>query len=151
MKKIWLSTIILIFAGIVSSGTGIWFIVGDFPFDRTGFADKMDISKEELLATNPEIVMWATHTTNQLGSVSMGWGLFIIALAWLGIRKNNRYAWYALWVGGVPTLLYSAIKEIVRYGVLDTGSILNITAFLLFFLGMLLPVKSFLGKNDSSM
>lgn len=150
MKIIWFSTILLLFAGLVAALTGIWFIVGDFPFDsETGFSDKMNISKDDLVVFNPKILSWVIHTTDQVGSVSMGWGLFVIALAWFGVRKLKKFAWYALWIGGTPTLLISTLKEIMRYGILDTGSILNMVVFLLFIIGMLLPIKSFMPtKNE---
>ena len=149
---VWASVVILICSGLVAALTGVfWFILADFPFDNsTGYADKMEITRAELMETNPAIVAWAGQTVNQLGSVTMGWGLFIIALAWFGIRKSSKDAWYVLWMGGAPTLLYSSVKEIVRYGWTDTGSVLKLAAFLLFFLGMLLPINSFVGTKGET-
>jgi len=68
---------------------------------------------------NTKIYLWAIHTVDQLGSVIMGWGLFIIALTWFGIRNKNKLAWNSSWIGGTPTLLFSALKIIHRYGIYD--------------------------------
>ena len=107
----------------------------------------MEIVKAAQLETNPAIEAWAEQPANQLGSVTMGWGLFIIALAWTGIGKESKGAWYVLWIGGAPTALASSVQKIVRYGWSDSGSTLNLAALSLLCLGLLLPIKSIVRKK----
>ena len=140
-----ISASFLAIAGLLAALTGILFIVGDHPFHREGgFSEEMGMTKTEIEAFNPKIVDWTMHVSDQVGSVSMGWGLFIIVLSWFGIRRENKVAWYALWIAGTPTLFISSFGEIIQFGTFDVGSVLSIGVFILFMIGMLLPIRIFL-------
>lgn len=141
------SAIMLTIAGCAAALTGIWFIAGEHPFHRDGYSEEMGMTKAQLQAINPQIVDWTMHVSDQVGSVSMGWGLFIVVLAWFGVRNGQKVAWYALWIGGAPTLLISSFGEITQFGSLDTGSLLSIFVLALFLTGMLLPIATFLPRK----
>ena len=118
------SAIMLTIAGCAAALTGIWFIAGEHPFHRDGYSEEMGMTKAQLQAINPQIVDWTMHVSDQVGSVSMGWGLFIVVLAWFGVRNGQKVAWYALWIGGAPTLLISSFGEITQFGaVRQSGSL----------------------------
>jgi len=45
----------------------------------------------------------------QVGRMTMGWGLFVIGLAWFGVRRFNRASWIMLWVVGIPAMIISTL------------------------------------------
>ncbi|MFQ5941341.1 MAG: hypothetical protein ACE5KA_06565 [Nitrososphaerales archaeon] len=69
--------------------------------------------------------------------------MFIVSLAWLGIRKVNKNVWYALCIAGTPTLIIATFGESVQFGSLDIGSILSMLVFSIFIAGMILPARIF--------
>ena len=140
----------LIFAGgLIAATTGAWFIVGEHPFHRAGgFAKEFGMTRAQVDGFNHEISDWVIHVSDQVGAVSLGWGLFLMTLAASGVRHGQRSAWLALWLGGTPTLVFAAFGELSAFGTLDTGSILSIVVLLLFLMGMLLPARVFLARAE---
>lgn len=138
--------IALIFvAGLVAGLNGAWFIVGQHPFDDGGYSEEVDLTREEAREVNPELEDWLLHVSDQTGSVTLGWGLFVMAVAGLGLRTEQPYAWTILLVGGLPTLVISAFGEYVQFGHLDTGTILSMGVLGLFLLGLAL---TYVGSDE---
>lgn len=136
------AAIMMIIAGLVAVLNGIWFIVGDHPFYlEKGYAKDFDMTESEVQQFNPQLAKWVMHVSDQVGSVSVGWGLFIITLAWVGIRHGRKWAWNTLWVGGTPTALYASFGELLMFGAMDFGSILSLVVLTIFLVAMLLPIR----------
>lgn len=129
--------VVLVFvAGLVAALNGAWFIVGQHPFDDDGYSEEVDLTREEAREVNPELEDWLLHVSDQTGSVTLGWGLFVMALAGLGLRTGQPYARPTLLLGGLPTLTFSAFGEYVQFGHLDTGTIISMGVLGLFLLGI---------------
>jgi hypothetical protein len=133
--------------GLVSAATGVYFLVGNHPFHRAGeFAEEFGMTRAQVEAVNPEIAHWVMHVSDQVGAVSLGWGLFLVLLAAFGLRLGHRPSWLALWAAGLPTLLFAAFGEVTMFGHLDEGSLLSMGVLVLFLVGMLLPAREFLAR-----
>lgn len=116
----------------------------DHPFNgANSMAEEFGMTRAEVDAFNPKLSAWMIHVSDQVGSTSLGWGLFLMALAWLGIRKGSRTAWWALWIGGTPTVAYSAFGEYIMFGTWDIGSLLSLGVLVIFLIGMVLPIPVF--------
>jgi hypothetical protein len=152
MRKFLLpSAICISFAGLVSSVTGAWFIIGAHPFHRDNrFSEEFGMTEAQLNAFNPQIADWGRHVSDQVGSVSFGWGLFLITLALFGVLRGHKPSWIILWIAGIPTSLYSAFGEHIQFGTLDTGTLLSMFVFLLFLVGMLIPTRLFINQRGST-
>ena len=138
------AAVLISLAGLVAAVTGAWFIFGQHPFHRSdGFAKEFGMTQAQIDSFNPEISHWVIHVSDQVGAVSLGWGLFVMCLAAFGVRDGQRSAWLSLWLGGLPTLLFAAFGELSSFGTLDTGSILSLAVLGLFLAGMLLPLRLF--------
>lgn len=125
-------------AGLVAALNGAWFIVGQHPFDDGGYSEEVDLTREEAREVSPELEDWLLHVSDQTGSVTVGWGLFVMAIAGFGLRTGQPYARPTLLVGGLPTLIFSAFGEYVQFGHLDTGTLISIGVLGIFLLGIVL-------------
>lgn len=122
--------------GLIAAAYGLWFIASDQPFDSSGYADEFDMQQSEIAAFNPRVASWSIHVQNQIGSLSFGWGIFIMAIAATGLRMNVPWARNVLWICATPTLLYSALHEFIEFGTMDVGTLSAIIAAAVFVLGM---------------
>lgn len=125
-------------AGFVAALNGAWFVAGQHPFDDDGYSEEVDLTREEAREVTPELEDWHLHVSDQTGSVTVGWGLFVMALASLGLRTGQPYARPILLLGGLPTLTFSAFGEYVQFGHLNTGTVISIGVLELFLLGIAL-------------
>lgn len=125
-------------AGLAAALNGGWFIVGQHPFDDGGYSEEVDLTREEAREVTPELEDWLLHVSDQTGSVTLGWGLFVMALAIFGLRNGQPYARPTLLIGGLPTLIFSAFGEYVQFGTLDTGTIISMGVLGLFLVGIAL-------------
>lgn len=123
-------------AGLAAGLNGAWFIVGQHPFDDGGYSEEVDLTREEAREVNPHLEDWLLHVSDQTGSVTMGWGLFVMAVAALGLRNDQPHSRTILLIGGLPTLLVSAFGEYVQFGHFDTGTIISIGVLVAFLLGL---------------
>ncbi|MBI4306438.1 MAG: hypothetical protein HY678_08990 [Chloroflexi bacterium] len=131
--------------GLIAVATGVFFVVGDHPFYRDGgFSEEINMTRTEAEALNPLIVEWTMHVSDQVGTMSAAWGLFVIGLAWFGLRQGQRSAWIMLWVGGLPALLSASFSEYIMFGHMDEGSLLSTAVLVLFMAGMIAPAPLFL-------
>jgi hypothetical protein len=138
------SATILALCGLLALGNAFWIVLAGLPFNGPGgFAQNFGMTRAEVEAFNPQLAWWTVHHYQRLAEVSLGWGLFVIALAAGGIRRGERLAWWALWVGATPTLLSAAFRERIIFGRFDPGSIASLIVLLLFLVGMLLPMRTF--------
>jgi hypothetical protein len=125
-------------AGLLSAATGAWFVLGDHPFTGASqFSDEFGMTKAQIDAFNPAISKAVLADSARAGAVSLGWGMFVMVLAWLGLRNRHRLAFVALWAGGVPALLLSAVAEPMRFGTVEVGSVLSAVVLGVFLLGLL--------------
>lgn len=141
MANSWLNLIgigLVFIAGFTAALNGAWFIVGQHPFDDGGYSEEVDLTREEAREVNPELEDWLLHVSDQTGSVTVGWGLFVMTLAAFGLRTGQPYARLTLLVGGLPTLLFSAFGEYVQFGTLDTGTMISMVVLGLFLIGLAL-------------
>ncbi|MFQ5941342.1 MAG: hypothetical protein ACE5KA_06570 [Nitrososphaerales archaeon] len=73
-RVVLISTILISIAGLIATVTGIWFIIGDHPFNHEGgFSREFEMMRAELEAINPNLVSWPLHVSDQVGNLSMGW------------------------------------------------------------------------------
>jgi hypothetical protein len=86
----------------------------------------------------------------QLGGMGMSLGLFMIGLAWLGVRRFNRASWMVLGIAGVPALAISAFGGFVEAGTFDVWSYLSTAALVVFISGMAIPASVFRTINVSN-
>lgn len=145
-----LGVAMVVLAGVVAIANGAWFIVGQHPFDDDGYSEEVDLSREEARQVNPELEDWLLHVSDQTGSVTVGWGLFIVTLGLVGLPSSDRTAQIALLVGGLPTLLFSAFGEFVQFGTLDTGTVISMVVLVLFVLGLGLTARDLLPGEAGS-
>lgn len=125
-------------AGLVAALNGAWFVIGEHPFDDDGYSEEVNLTREEARDVDPQLEDWLLHVSDQTGSVTLGWGLFVMALAGLGLRTGQPYARPILLIGGLPTLVFSAFGEYVQFGHLDTGTLISMGVLALFLLGIAL-------------
>jgi hypothetical protein len=150
-KKLVVSGFLLFFAGVISVINGLWFVIGDHPFHREGgYSREFGMTEAQLNAINPQIADWGRHVSDQVGSVSFGWGMFIVVLAVLGILRAQKTAWVTLWLAGTPTLIYSTFGEFLHFGTFDEGSLYSMIVLVLFVTGMIIPSKIFFKQEKKS-
>lgn len=147
LSRLHMVGVALIFlAGLIAALNGAWFIAGEHPFDDDGYSEEVDLTREEARDIGPELEDWLLHVSDQTGSVTLGWGLFVMAVAGFGLRTGQPYARPTLLIGGLPTLVFSAFGEYVQFGTLDTGTILSMGVLGLFLLGVALTYVG--SEND---
>jgi hypothetical protein len=145
------STVCLSIAGLISVLNGAWFVFGEHPFHRTGgYSREFGMTEAELNAINPLIADWGRHVSDQVGSVSIGWGLFIVILAIFGVLRRQKLAWLTLWIAGTPTIFYSALGEFIQFRTFDEGSLYSFIVLIFFLVGMLLPITLFMKQRSMS-
>jgi hypothetical protein len=127
-------------AGAVAVANGLWFVVGEHPFDDGGYSEEVDLTHSEAADVTPELPDWLLHVSDQVGSVTTGWGLFVISLAALEHRRRDRAIQAILAIGGLPTLVFSAFGEHAQFGTVDTGTLLSVLVLAAFVLGLGLVV-----------
>lgn len=125
-------------AGLAAALNGAWFIVGQHPFDDDGYSEEVNLTREEARDVDPKLEDWLLHVSDQTGSVTLGWGLFVMALAGIGLRVGQPHARTILLIGGLPTLAFSAFGEYVQFGHMDTGTMISMAVLGLFLLGLAL-------------
>lgn len=131
------AVVLVALTGVVAFANGVYFIVGDHPFNgENDYSEEIAMSKADAEANAPAVADWTMHVSDQVGSVSAGWGLFIIGLAVTGLRRGVPFARNVLWLGGLPTLVFSAFGEWVQFGHVDTGTMMSMIALVLFVTGM---------------
>lgn len=129
-------------AGLAAAVNGAWFVVGQHPFDDDGYSEEVNLTRDQAREVDPKLEDWLLHVSDQTGSVTVGWGLFVMALAGFGLRTGQSYARTILLIGGLPTLVFSAFGEYVQFGTLDTGTIISMGVLGLFLLGLALTYAS---------
>lgn len=127
---------IVVLAGLVAMANGLWFIVGNHPFDDGGYSEEVRLTQQEAHDVTPQLADWLLHVSDQVGSVTVGWGLFVIGLAVLESRRHDHGLQLVLLVGGLPTLVFSAFGEHAQFGTMDTGSIISTAVLALFVIGI---------------
>ena len=138
------SALIVGLCGLLALGNAAWIVAAGLPFGGPGgYAANFGLTRAQVEAFSPELAWWTVHHYQRLAELSVGWGLFVIALAVGGIRRGQRLAWWALWLGATPTLLSAAFRERILFGRFDPGSIMSLVVLALFLVGMLLPVRGF--------
>jgi hypothetical protein len=116
LKQLKVSTAILLVVGSLSVGTGLWFVLDDFPFTGPDdYSAKFGMRKDQM---PPTVVASSLHAWDQVGFLSISYGMFVIALAWFGVRRGNPIAWIGLLLGGTPAAIGGPIE--LRYN-LETG------------------------------
>jgi hypothetical protein len=144
-RKLLKASVVLLFVvGGLSVATGAWFVADDFPFtgpdDKSG---KFGMTKGQIETFNPHIVSNTLHAWDQVGFLSISYGLFIIGIAHLGIRRGNPVTWVIGWLGGIPAQIGGPIE--LRYnletGDAGQGDVLVWLVLALFLVAMLLPAK----------
>lgn len=141
MANSWLNLIgvgLVFVAGLAAALNGAWFIVGQHPFNDDGYSEEVDLTREDAREVTPELEDWLLHVSDQTGSVTVGWGLFVMTVAAFGLRTGQPYARLTLLIGGLPTLLFSAFGEYVQFGTLDTGTMISMGVLGLFLVGLAL-------------
>jgi hypothetical protein len=134
--------VLIALAGTVAVTNGLWFVVGDHPFDDGGYSEEVDLTHSEAAEVTPDLPDWLLHVSDQVGSVTTGWGLFVVSLAWLEHRRRDRALQTVLLLGGLPTLLFSAFGEHAQFGTVDTGTMLSVLVLGLFLVGVSLIVAT---------
>jgi hypothetical protein len=127
---------LVVVAGLIAIGNGLWFVVGSHPFDDGGYSEEVDLTRAEAGDVTPELPDWLLHVSDQVGSVTVGWGAFVVGLGVLEHRRRDRALQGLLLIGGLPTLLFSAFGEHVQFGAMDTGSIISTVVLGLFVIGV---------------
>jgi hypothetical protein len=130
-------------AGAVSALTGAWFALADHPFTGPSqFSDEFGMRRAQLDAFNPSISSILVSDSARAGGVSIGWGVFVMVLAWLGLRRREKLALVALWAGGLPALTIAGLAEPVRFRTVEVGSVMSLAVLAVFVLGMALATRS---------
>lgn len=127
---------IVVIAGLIAVANGLWFIVGNHPFDDNGYSEEVGLTQGEAHDVTPQLADWLLHVSDQVGSVTVGWGLFVSGLAVLERSRHDHGLQLMLLVGGLPTLVFSAFGEHAQFGTMDTGSIISTGVLVLFVIGL---------------
>lgn len=134
----------VIITGLIVLGTGVWFMISDHPFgsmmgDTNGYSEELDLTREEARAVSPGLEAWAIHVSDQVGSLSIGWALFVVALAALDYRRRDHGLQLVLAIGGLPMLAYATFEEFAHFeAIWNPGTLLSILVFPLFIFGLAL-------------
>ena len=131
---------LVFFCGFIAAAIGAWFVVGSHPFDEQdgAYSDEVGLTRDQALAASPTLHSWLLHVSDQTGSVSFGWGMFVMAIAVTGLRQGVGWARNVLWIAGTPTLAFSAFGEWIQFHSVDPGTVSSIVALVLFVSGMAL-------------
>lgn len=129
---------LVFFCGLIAAAIGAWFVVGSHPFDESAgaYSDEVGLTRDQALAASPTLYTWLLHVSDQTGSVSFGWGMFVMALAVTGLRQGVGWARNVLWLAAMPTLAFSAFGEWIQFHTVDPGTVSSIAALVLFVAGM---------------
>jgi hypothetical protein len=94
---------------------GVFFLIWNF----TGFiefgltAELVGGTPEQIQAFSPRLFHYISHLHINFSAVVIALGLAMIALAWFGIRRGERWA---LWAAVVPPVIALVIGLPVHYG-----------------------------------
>src|SRR6266576_382844 len=89
-----LGTNLVILAGIGLVGYGVMFLIRDF----TGFIElgltpeHVGGTPEQIRAFSPHLFNYISHLQVALAAFILAFGMVVIALAWFGIRRGQRWA-----------------------------------------------------------
>lgn len=138
-----LAVALLTLCGLVSLGNLVWIVYGGLPYSgANGMAPNFGLTRAEVEAFSPRLAWWVVHHYQRLAEVSLGWGLFVLVLAWGGVRRGSRLAWIALAVGGLPTLLSATFRERLLFGQFDPGSLWSLAVLLPFVVALALAAPT---------
>lgn len=93
-----------------------------------------------LLTAVPGIGSFLAEVQRILDTYAIGFGVLVMVVAWVGYRKRERWAWYALWI--VPLVLVSIIVNDVLAGMPASG-FAGVPLVVLSLLALVLPYRTF--------
>ena len=130
-------------AGLVSAAAGGWFVLADHPFTGPAhYSDEFGMTLAEVDAFNPAISRAVVADSTRAGAVSLGWGMFVMVLAWLGVRRRHRWTVAALWAGGLPALTIAAFAEPLQFRRVEVGSVMAMAVLAVFVVGLVLAGRA---------
>ena len=116
----------------------------------------MQLTRAQVEAFSPKVAEWMLHISRQTGIMTLSWGIFVVLLAWFGLRRGDVLAWTALWLAGFTPLFLMGLGEAHLVEVFEGGDpfvvfahLLGVAAFLAVLLGLVLPARVFLRKGPS--
>ena len=109
-------------AGLALVLYGIFFLIGNFTeFIELGLtAEQVGATPAQIQAFSPKLYHYISHLQVNISGVIIALGLTMIALAWFGIRRGERWA---LWTAIIPSVIALVIGLPVHhaYGLATAG------------------------------
>lgn len=101
MDRVTMGWILLFLVGLIAISAGLGLVALPVP----NFADLayIGLSTEDIRRLSPRLANWAWHESKQAAFDWIPLGIFISGLAFLGVRRREKWAWSLLALG---TMLY---------------------------------------------
>lgn len=100
-RRLTIGWILIFVLGIFSMAYSV--IVATTPL--LGEEEYVGTSFASLQATNPQIAKVIWHDTIAFGTIVFGGSLLVVVLAWKGLSKGSRLAWYSFLILGLTPLV----------------------------------------------
>ena len=91
-------------AGLAEMASAIHFLAKNFSQDfleRGITLSEVGVTKAEIRAFNPDLLNYISHLHIAVAGLAMALGLALALLAWFGIKRRQRWAWWAAVVVGL--------------------------------------------------
>ena len=83
--------------GMLQIGSNIIFLFANFSekfLERGITLEQVGVTKAQIRAFNPDLVNYVSHLHIAIAGYGMALGLAVAALAWFGIQRELRWAWW---------------------------------------------------------
>ena len=120
-RTLWAARVIVVL-GVVQAASMVHFLfynLGDSLTERGISLREVGVTKAELLAFNADLVHYISHLHIAIAGYGIATGFVVAMLAWFGIRRRVRWAWWA----AVGTIVISAGVGLPAHFVYDLATV----------------------------
>lgn len=96
-------------AGLLALGSGLYLLALPDGLAVKAHSDYVGMTSAQLAASNPRMLSFLTQEVRLIGVVMAGMGLLLALVSRGGLRRNQRWAWFAVAGGLVASLAALAI------------------------------------------
>ena len=133
--------------GIYIAVLGLVWIFSTKTIGVSQFTSSTGESWSDFLASNPKPAELLIMETKLLGAMVLVIGLFVVLVAWKSYSKAEKWSWCTFLVTGIIGW-GSSLNYYMAVGC-PTGLVMVYVGIVLFVIGIALPAKAILGKEDA--
>ncbi|MBI4362951.1 MAG: hypothetical protein HY558_07235 [Euryarchaeota archaeon] len=140
--------ILPLLAGLLAIGAGLYLLAQPDGLAIPAHANYLHMTSAQLRASNPVMLDFITQEVRLIGVLLAGTGFLAAAVSWGGLRRGQRWAWYAL-AGSTLASLGTVLVCTGHHPITDEGFLGLAVIAALQALGLLLGTSALRGAPAS--